>query len=640
MRSAFLTFVLTLPAHGWSPLSTYGSLSRISVPRIATQLPAEYDASKIRNVAIIAHVDHGKTTLVDAMLKDSNVYRENEEVKERVMDSDDQERERGITILAKNVAIDYKDHKINIVDTPGHADFGGEVERIMNMVGGVLLVVDSVEGPKPQTRFVLKKALERGLKAVLVINKIDRPSARPDYVVDKTFDLFCELNASDEQTDFPIVYTSAILGMSGHEPDTLEKSMSSIFDTILELPAQNADVEKPLQLLIANIDYDEFKGKLGIGRISAGSLKVGDQVGFMQPDGEMKKSKVTELFVFEKLGRSNVDEAKAGEIVMVAGLADIMIGDTVVNPQDPVPLPPIAVEEPTVRMTFGVNKSPLAGKEGKKLTSRMIRDRLMKELDRNVALRVESSEKSADTYIVSGRGQLHLTVLIETMRREGFELMVGAPSVIAKEVDGVKCEPFEAVECNVPEEYVGACVDLLARRKGELQDMIASPSEGTTMLKYLVPTRGLLGLRNAMLTATRGTALVDSVFDSYKPWAGDLETREKGSLLAFETGVVTPHGVTGAQDRGQLFIPPKVEVYENMIIGIHQRPGDLKVNVCKVKALTNMRSATKGITEGISPPIDMSLDACVEYIMDDECVEVTPTMTRMTKVPGWKRPKK
>lgn len=324
---------------------------------------------------------------------------------------------------------------------------------------------------------------------------------------------------------------------------------------------------------------------------------------------------------------------------MVAGLADIQIGDTVVDPADPKPLPTIAVEEPTVRMTFGVNKSPLAGKDGKKLTSRMIRDRLMKELDRNVALRVENSEQSSDQYVVSGRGQLHLTVLIENMRREGFELMVGAPSVITQEIDGVKCEPFEAIECSVPEEYVGGCVDLLSRRKGELLDMVANPGEGMTLLKYLLPTRGLLGLRNAMLTATRGTAIVDSVFDSYRPWAGDLETREKGSLLAFENGVVTPHGVTGAQDRGQLFVPPRVDVYENMIIGIHQRPGDLKVNVCKVKALTNMRSATKGIVEGISPPIEMSLDACVEYIMDDECVEVTPTEVRMTKVPGWKRAK-
>jgi len=389
----------------------------------------------IRNIAIIAHVDHGKTTLVDAMLQNSDVYRENEVQQERVMDSNDQERERGITILAKNTAIEYKGVKINIVDTPGHADFGGEVERIMNMVDGVMLVVDSVEGPKPQTRFVLKKALERGIQAVLVINKVDRPSARVDYFLDKTFDLFCELEASDEQTDFQTVYTSAVNGMSGLDTDLSdqENNMNAVFDKMLELPKPKVGTdEDPLQILVANIDFDDFKGKLSIGRVAAGKIKVGENVGFTRPDADVKTGKVSEIFVFDKLGRKNVDEAVAGEIVMVAGLPDVQIGDTIVNKDNPVPLPPIAVEEPTVRMTIGVNKSPMAGRDGKKLTSRMIRDRLMKELDRNVALRVEDSEESADTFIVSGRGQLHLTVLIESMRREGFELMIGAPTVIEK----------------------------------------------------------------------------------------------------------------------------------------------------------------------------------------------------------------
>ena len=705
-RVAALILTLLRVSEAFQGPASAGSFSRAMHLKSAV---AEEEATGLRNIAIIAHVDHGKTTLVDAMLKGASkssnhacglaslqlgslsivplhssclssfsllppsssrshpsalpsltarshpspsppahppthphtdVYRENEEIAERVMDSNDQERERGITILAKNVAVTYKDTKINIVDTPGHADFGGEVERIMNMVDGVLLVVDSVEGPKPQTRFVLKKAIEQGIKPMLVVNKIDRPSARPEYVVDKTFDLFCELGASDDQTDFDICYASALNGMSGEEPEGLVENMSPLFDKILDLPsppAPEADVTR--QMLIANIDYDDFKGKLGIGRLTSGSLKVGEQVGFCQPGGDVKTGKVSELFVFDNLGRKSVPEVHAGEIVMVAGLADIQIGDTVVDKENPAPLPPIAVEEPTVRMTFSVNKSPMAGLDDKssKLTSRVIRDRLMKELDRNVALRVEDDPDAADTYVVSGRGQLHLTVLIETMRREGFELMIGSPSVIMKTGEGgEKLEPFEEVECTVPDEYVGSIVDLLSKRKGELLDMAASTTgEGTTTIKYLLPTRGILGLRNAALTATRGTAVLDSVFHDYKPFAGELESRERGSLLAFEAGTVTPHGITGAQDRGQLFVPPKVEVYKDMIIGIHQRPGDLKVNVCKVKALTNMRSATKGITEGITPPIEMSLDAMVEYVQDDEVVEVTPSHMRMAKRPGW-----
>jgi len=598
----------------------------------------------IRNIAIIAHVDHGKTTLVDAMLKDADVYRANEAVVSCVMDSNDQERERGITILAKNAAIQYKGVKINIVDTPGHADFGGEVERILSMVDAVLLVVDSVEGPKPQTRFVLKKALEKGIKPMLVVNKIDRPAARPDYVVDKTFDLFCELGATDEQTDFDICYASAIKAQSGDTADALQESMNPLFEKILNLPAPpvtEASATEPAQLLVANIEYDDFKGKLGIGRLTQGTIKVGDQVGHTKPGQPVTKGKISEIFVFDNLGRKSVPSASAGEIVMVAGLEGVTIGDTIVDPLNPLPLTPIAVEEPTVRMTFSVNKSPMAGRDPKssKLTSRVIRDRLYKELDRNVALRVEDDPDSADTYIVSGRGQLHLTVLIEAMRREGFELMIGSPMVILKEDPnnkGKKMEPFEEVEATVPEEYVGAVVDLLAKRKGEMVDMVASTGpEKTTTIKYLLPTRGVLGLRNACLTATRGTAVLDSVFNEYKPWAGEIESRDKGSLLAHEDGKVTPYGIVGAMDRGNLCVGPKAEVYKDMIIGIHQRPGDLKVNVCRIKALTNMRSAGKDNTVTLTPPIEMSLDSMVEYINSEEVVEVTPSFMRMAKRQGW-----
>lgn len=586
----------------------------------------------LRNLAIVAHVDHGKTTLVDAMLQQSSVFRENEQMGIRVMDSNDQERERGITILAKNCAIRYQGTKFNLVDTPGHADFGGEVERILNMVDGILLVVDSVEGPKPQTRFVLKKALELGLQAVVVVNKIDRPAARPEYVVDKTFDLFCDLQANDEQSDFQIVYTSAIQGVAGDEPEAMQENMEPLFKAIMGMPKPVVKETAPLQVLVANIDYDDFKGKLGVGRIHSGSLRKGQTVALARPDGPVKTGKISELFVFDNLGRTGVDEAHAGDIVMVAGLSDIGIGDTIVDPANPQPMVPIAVEEPTVRMTFGVNKSPLAGREGKFLTTRMIRDRLMKELDRNVALRVDETA-SSDVYEVSGRGQLHLTVLIENMRREGFELLVGPPTVITKTVDGKTHEPFENVEVQVPDEYTGAVVDLLSRRKGEMLNM--SPVDGgdsrMTNIEYLVPTRGMIGLRNSMLTATRGTAVMDTIFDSYKPYAGDIEARDKGSLVAHENGVATPFGIVGAQGRGVMMVSPKDEIYRDMIIGMHQRPGDLRVNICKAKALNNIRSATKSISEGIQASMEVNLDMAVEYIQADELVEVTPSKIRMTK---------
>lgn len=588
----------------------------------------------LRNVAIIAHVDHGKTTLVDSMIRQSGAFRSNQEIES--MDNNDQERERGITILAKNAAIMYKDVKINLVDTPGHADFGGEVERIMNMVDGVLLVVDSVDGPKPQTRFVLKKALEKGVKAIVVVNKIDRPQARPDYVIDRVFDLFTELNADDGQMDFQIVYASGMNGIAGLEPDALTDNLTPLFDEILKLPTANVDTSRPLQMLVANVDYDDFKGKMGIGRIVNGEVKVGDEIQYGKPGDAYKKAKIGEVFVFNNVGREKVATARAGDIVMITGIPDISIGDTIMDKETPEPLPPISVEEPTVRMSIGVNKSPLAGREGKLLQSRVIRDRLFKELDRNVALKVSETD-SADTYEVCGRGQLHLTVLIENMRREGFELMIGPPTVIEKTVDGAKCEPFDMVDVTVPNDYSSAVVDLLNKRKGEMLEMgPCEGSEGQTQLKFVVPTRGMIGIRSALLTATKGTLVLDTVFDSYRPVVGAISQREKGSLLAFDDGEGTSFGIGGAQDRGRMFVSVKDAVYKDMIIGVHQRPGDLAVNICKTKALTNMRAAGNDDTIKIVPPLELNLDIAVEYIAEDELVEVTPSQVRMLKHPEWK----
>jgi len=608
---------------------------------------------KIRNIAVIAHVDHGKTTLVDALIKQSGVFRDVQQADEAgttIMDSEDQERERGITILAKNLAVMRGDVKINVMDTPGHADFGGEVERVLNMADGVLLVVDSVEGPKPQTRFVLDKALQKGMQAMLVVNKIDRPAARPDYVVDKAFDLFVELGATDEQTDFRVVYASGIQGIAGDEPDEMAEDLGPLFDAIMEAippPKPESTAPNDLQALISNIDYDDFQGKMGIARISNGYIRKGQAVALQQPGKAKKTGRITKLFTFDNLGQKEVDEASAGEIIKFSGLEDIDIGDTLITNENAgadaaEPLEPIAVEQPTVRMTIGVNKSPLAGREGKFLTSRMIRDRLFKELDRNVALQVEETE-SADRYMVSGRGQLHLTVLIETMRREGFELEVGPPSVIyiENEETGIVEEPWEAVEVRVPEEYVGSCIDLFNNRKGELQDMGIEEGEGMSIIKYLVPTRGMLGIRSAMLSATRGTAIIDSVFDGYKPKINaEIQGRDKGSLLAFSEGTVTSFGLEGAQERGKLMAKPGDEVYKGMIVGMYQRPGDLEVNICKAKALTNMRSATKGITVGITAPIEFSLDQSVEYLAADELLEITPTKFRMAKNPAMTGKKK
>lgn len=582
------------------------------------------------------------------MLQQSNVFRDQAQIDEagvRVMDSNDQERERGITILAKNCAIMKNGKKVNIIDTPGHADFGGEVERVLNMADGVLLVVDSVEGPKPQTRFVLEKALTRGMQVVVVVNKIDRPSARPEYVVDKTFDLFCDLGATDEQTDFKTVYASALQGISGDDYNEMSSNMDPLFDAIVENidpPTVTTAEPEKLQCLVANIDYDSFKGKMGVARITSGKVKAGQQVILQQPGGEPTKGRVGEVFIFDNLGKKQVDEAEAGEIIMFSGLPDVNIGDTLISGEPghtpAEPMTPIAVEQPTVRMTFGVNKSPLAGREGKFLTSRMIRDRLFKELDRNVALQVAETE-SADRYEVSGRGQLHLTVLVETMRREGFELEIGPPRVIIKEEDGKKLEPVEKVEVRCPEEYSGAVIDMFNNRKGSLVDMgIDDGDGGFSVITYLIPTRGMLGLRSGLLTATRGTVIIDSLFDSFQPLvAGDIGEKDKGSLLSFADGQANTFGIQGAQVRGNMFISPNDDVYKGMIVGVHQRPNDLEVNVCKTKALTNMRSAGKDNYVGIVPPLELTLDSAVEYISQDEILEITPTKLRMAKNPDMQK---
>ncbi|KVH94741.1 Elongation factor G, III-V domain-containing protein [Cynara cardunculus var. scolymus] len=534
----------------------------------------------IRNIAIVAHVDHGKTTLVDAMLKQAKVFRDNQVVEERIMDSNDLERERGITILSKNTSITYKDTKMNIIDTPGHSDFGGEVERVLNMVEGILLVVDSVEGPMPQTRFVLKKALEFGHAVVVVVNKIDRPSARPEFVINSTFELFIELNASDEQCDFQAVYASGIKGMAGLSPDNLADDLGPLFETIIRcIPGPRIKKDGALQMLVTSTEYDEHKGRIAIGRLHAGTLSRGMDVRICTPDDACRFGKVSELF----------------------------IGETIADKNDGKALPAIRVEEPTVKMAFSINTSPFVGRE------------------RNLAMKVEDGE-TADTFLVSGRGTLHLTILIENMRRENYEFMVGPPKVINKRVDDKLLEPYEIATVEVPEEHVGPVVELLGKRRGLMFDMQGLGSEGTTILKYKIPTRGLLGLRNAILTASRGTAILNTIFDSYGPWSGDMSTRDLGSL----DGTTTSYALASSQERGQLFVRPGTEVYKGMIVGIHQRPGDLSLNVCKKKAATNVRS-NKEVSVVLDTPMDYSLDDCIEYIQEDELVEVTPKSVRMCK---------
>uniref|UniRef100_A0A0A0LEP9 Tr-type G domain-containing protein n=1 Tax=Cucumis sativus TaxID=3659 RepID=A0A0A0LEP9_CUCSA len=584
------------------------SVSQTTEARTAkSQLMRRQD---IRNIAIVAHVDHGKTTLVDAMLKQAKVFRDNQVVKERIMDSNDLERERGITILSKNTSITYKDTKINIIDTPGHSDFGGEVERILNMVEGILLVVDSVEGPMPQTRFVLKKALEFGHAVVVVVNKIDRPSARPDYVINSTFELFIELNASDEQCDFQAIYASGIQGKAGLSPEDLAEDLGPLFESIIRcIPGPKIDKDGALQMLATNIEYDEHKGRIAIGRLHAGELQKGMDVKVCTTEDACRFARISELFVYEKFSRVPVEKVQAGDICAVCGVDDIQIGETIADKQYGKPLPAIKVEEPTVKMAFAINTSPFVGREGKYVTSRNLRDRLYRELERNLAMKVEDGE-TADMFIVSGRGTLHITILIENMRREGYEFMIAT--------------------VEVPEEHMGAVVELLGKRRGQMFDMQGVGSEGTTFLRYKIPTRGLLGLRNAILTASRGTAILNTIFDCYGPWAGDIHTRDQGSLVAFEEGTTSSYALASSQERGQMFVSPGVDVYKSQIVGIHQRPGDLALNVCKKKAATNVRS-NKEQTVVLDTPLDYSLDDCIEYIQEDELVEVTPSSIRMCK---------
>ncbi len=586
--------------------------------------------SDLRNIAIIAHVDHGKTTLVDGMLKQSHVFRENQVVVERVLDSGDLERERGITILAKNTAVTYRGIKINIVDTPGHADFGGEVERVLNMVDGVLLLVDAVDGPMPQTRFVLRKALEMGHKAIVVINKIDRANARLNHVANATFDLFVDLGASDDQAEFPIVYTDAVKGQATLAPGVPGTDLQPLFDTILEyVPAPKIEPDQPSQLLVTSLAYDDYKGRIAIGRLFAGTLKRQQPVARIAVDGQIFPGKIAQLFVHQGLDRIEVEQAEAGEIVAVTGLPEVFIGETIADADDPRPLPPIRVEAPTVRMTFGVNTGPFSGREGTWSTSRKLRERLYKELEHNVSLRVQETD-SADTFIVSGRGELHLVILIETMRREGYEFQVGKPEVILRDENGVKLEPVEEVYIEVPEEQMGTVVEMLGNRRGQMTD-IRHGEHGTVYLTYLVPTRGLLGFRGAFLTATHGTGIMHALFHGYEPMAGEIATRERGSMVAWEDGVSTAYALHNAEERGILFIGPGVQVYEGMIVGQNARGNDMPINVCKKKHLTNIRSSVEDIAVRLTPPRPMSLDDCIEYISDDELLEVTPQSLRMRK---------
>src|SRR5579884_1093401 len=591
---------------------------------------SQYTQDKIRNIAIIAHVDHGKTTLVDGLLRQGNVFRANQEFAERVMDSNALERERGITIVSKNTAVSYNGIKINIVDTPGHADFGGEVERVMGMVDGVLLLVDAVDGPMPQTRFVTSKALAMGHKAIVVINKIDRADARADWAVDQTFDLFVELGANEEQLDFPIVYTCARQGTATLDLDTPGTDLRPLFETIIgHLPAPKGDPDAPLQMLVSSLDYDDYRGRFGIGKVHAGRVHPGENVAIIARDGDIRPGKIVGTFVFEGLKKVEQEEVAAGEICLVTGLADVGIGETVASRDYPRAVPTVRVDEPTLRMAFGVNTSPLSGREGIYSTSRKLRERLFKELETNISLRVEETD-SPDTFLVSGRGELHLAILIETMRREGYELQVAQPEVIFREdEDGRRLEPWEQVEIEVAEQYQGVVVEQMGQRRGEMQDMRLA--NGSVFFTYLIPTRGLLGFRNDFLTATRGTGVMNSLFAGYKPYAGEITRTRNGSLLASESGLTNPYGLANAEERGALFIGPGVEVYEGMIVGKHIRDTDLEVNVCKAKHLTNMRSSTGDIAVRLTPPIEMSLDRAIEYIGSDELVEVTPKNIRMRK---------
>lgn len=590
-----------------------------------------HERTQIRNIAIIAHVDHGKTTLVDKLLQQSGIFREHESVQERAMDSNDLERERGITILAKNTAITYKDYLINIVDTPGHADFGGEVERIMKMVDGVLLVVDAYEGCMPQTKFVLRKALESNLTPIVVVNKIDRPAARPAEVIDEVLDLFIELEANDEQLEFPVVYASALNGTSSLDAEKQDDNMQALYDTIIEhIPAPTEKVDEPLQFLVTLMDYNEYLGRIAIGRVNRGIIRQGQPVTVMTRDGGKKSARIEKLFGFQGLRRVETDEAGAGDIVAIAGIKDINIGETIADPNQPEALPVLKIDEPTLQMTFLVNNSPFAGREGKWVTSRKLRERLLKELETDVSLRVDETD-SPDAFIVSGRGELHLGILIENMRREGYELQVSKPEVIVKEIDGVKMEPVERLMIDVPEESMGAVMESLGSRKAEMVNMINNGT-GQVRLEFLIPARGLIGYSTHFLTLTRGYGVMNHAFDSYGPLhGGQVGGRHEGVLVSSENGVSTMYGILSIEDRGILFVEPATEIYEGMIVGEHTRDNDIVVNICKEKQLTNVRSATKDDTVKMKTPRLFSLEQALEYLNDDEYCEITPKSVRLRK---------
>ncbi|ATW26346.1 translational GTPase TypA [Candidatus Formimonas warabiya] len=586
-------------------------------------------APNIRNIAIIAHVDHGKTTLVDGMLKQSGIFHENEVVTERVMDSNPLERERGITILAKNTAVIYKNTKINIVDTPGHADFGGEVERALSMVDGVLLIVDAFEGPMPQTKFVLKKALELNLQPVVVVNKIDRADARAHEVIDEVFDLFLELGANEEQLDFPIVYTSARAGLAKREIEDDTMDLEPLFEVIISHVAPPQVEEGPFQMLVANLDHDSYLGKYAIGKINRGTIKAGDPVALIRHDGTVERQKISKTFVFQGLKKLEVASAAAGEIVALAGIDDVNIGETLADVEQPDSLPVITVDEPTLTMTFSVNNSPFAGQEGTYVTSRKLRERLYKELDSNVSLRVEDTD-STDAWQVSGRGELHLSILIENMRREGYELQVSKPEVIYKRVNNQLLEPIEHLMIDIPEDAMGPVMENLGRRKAEMVNMISSGT-GSVRLEFKIPARGLIGFRSELLTQTRGNGIMNHLFDGYRPYKGDISTRYQGSLIAWEDGEATAYGLLAVEDRGILFVVPGTKVYEGMVVGVGNREQDIEINVCKKKHLTNMRSSTADETVKLKEPRLHTLEEAIEFINDDELVEVTPKSIRIRK---------
>ena len=588
---------------------------------------------KLRNIAIIAHVDHGKTTLVDQMLKQSGVYRENQTVVERVMDSNDLERERGITILAKNTAVQYGDVKINIVDTPGHADFGGEVERILKMVNGVILLVDAAEGPMPQTRFVLSKALELGHRVIVVVNKIDRPDQRVYEVIDEVLELLMDLDATDEQLDSPMLFCSGRQGTASVQPDEAGSDLKPLFDTILEyIPAPDVDVDAPFQMLVSSIDYSEFVGRIAIGRIERGTIKQNQEIvvcNYHDPDAPAKKAKATALYQFDGLAKVPVQEATAGNIIAMSGIGDITIGDTICAPDCVEPIEFVKISAPTIEMTFSVNDSPFAGKEGKFVTSRQLRDRLFRETLKDVSLRVTEMEDSTDSFNVAGRGEMSLSILMETMRREGYEFQVSPPRVLYQEIDGKKCEPIERLVADVPNDCVGAVMEKLGSRKGEFQSM--TPVGNRTKLEFLVPSRGLFGYRNEFLTDTKGEGIMASVFEKYAPMKGEIQRRSTGSLVAFETGDAVTYGLFNAQERGTLFIGAGVPVYAGMIVGETPKAEDISVNVCKKKQLTNMRASGSDDALRLTPPKQMSLEQCLEFLADDELLECTPENLRLRK---------